>query len=853
MFLTAFKLTKTNEVHMKRMLIVLLLLAVVPVWAATLYEETFESYETGTQMVDQEGWDFFSTYNGNTTVVEDAPGFTSKAMELSQSVSGSAEYVMVLTPPVNIAPEVPGREVTTISASVVCSSATDLFAIYDANGNRFFYLHMDATSGIMTTYPSSVQFDNVNMDGQTPNEISFVYDSLANKIISVSCNGSNQVCDVTGEGFSGQPCRLRLSVQLGTMISEATGSYYDNLKIETSPRSEEPSLFCASDALIPLDSVSAEFDLYNGGPSGTINYNVSTEASWLSVEPSSGSFESSATLTLKAKDDMPDGFYRGNMTVDAGAAGSKVVSVMCSKGNVIFEEKFDDMEEGDIVGQRGWTLDMGEVIVTNGVYGCEGKCMFMFAAGGNNACSMYLPEPWYEDLVVKVSWDLYWPSDSTATDVCMLQKNSHEKFENYVSHVDDGFKLVNIQKPSGAKSIKNFYVAPYDKWVKVEYTIDLQANRLLSFGWDGVVTNFSNFQLKQPDTHFYNSWGYAVWDNDNSVYQCNHAIDNIRVEKVEKEAEATLIAPTAIAVGEGESAEVTLLNGGKGSFDFTAEVVDLPGNVTLDPASGTVEDSLGLTLTVNREGLEDNFYRTRVAFNAGEAGCATTIVSFVVGGVYYFADFEEPFFTVGDFSGQDDWGDNNPGQNVAYILSTNNNQTAMIEIGGGYGGYYHSLDVPANNLVRFDCDVFLPPAIFDREDLIGREVIYFKQNSMYSSAADITLDIDFQDGVPIVYGYDHANDYMFSTTEYAEEWMHVSYVIDYKEGLLTEFTIDDNSEFPTDAYINGNYQGAGCNLFCLCVTWAGNIQFDNVKVSVVPEPAVLGFLALLALALVRRK
>ena len=83
--------------------------------------------------------------------------------------------------------------------------------------------------------------------------------------------------------------------------------------------------------------------------------------------------------------------------------------------------------------------------------------------------------------------------------------------------------------------------------------------------------------------------------------------------------------------------------------------------------------------------------------------------------------------------------------------------------------------------------------------------------------------------------------------------MHVSYVIDYKEGLLTEFTIDDNSEYPQDAYINENYKGAGCNLFCLCVTYAGNIQFDNVKVSVVPEPAVLGLLALLGLALIRRK
>ena len=257
---------------MKRILIVLLLLAVVPVWAATLYEENFESYETGTQMVDQEGWDFFNNYDGNTTVVDNAPSFTSKALELSQSESGSAEYVMVLTPAVNIAPEVPGRELTTVSASVICSSATDLFAIYDGNGTRFFYLHMDATSGVMASTPGGITFDNVNMDGQTPNDISFVYDSLANKIVAISCNGSNVVCDITGEGFSAQPCRLRLSVQLNTVMEGCKGSFYDNLKIETSPRSENPSLYCADDALIPLDSASAEFTLYNGGPDGTINY-----------------------------------------------------------------------------------------------------------------------------------------------------------------------------------------------------------------------------------------------------------------------------------------------------------------------------------------------------------------------------------------------------------------------------------------------------------------------------------------------------------------------------------------------------------------------------------------------------
>ncbi|MBO7543248.1 hypothetical protein J6T93_05005, partial [bacterium] len=539
---------------MKRILIVLLLLAVVPVWATVLYEENFESYETGTQMVDQEGWDFFNNYDGNTTVVDNAPSFTSKAMELSQSVSGSAEFVMVLTPPVNIAPEVPGREVTTISASVVCSSATDLFAIYDANGTRFFYLHMDAASGVMASVPGDIAFDNINMDGQTPNDISFVYDSLVNKIVAISCNGSNVVCDITGAGFSEQPCRLRLSVQLTSLIEGATGSYYDNLKIETSPRSEDPTLYCADDALIPLDSTSAEFALYNGGASGTINYTVSTDASWLEVEPSSGSFESDTVLTLKASESVPDGFYRGNMTVDAGAAGSKVVSVMCSKGNVIFEEKFDDMEDGDIVGQRGWTVDAGLAVITN-AYGCDGKCFFAYGTGGNDAASMYLPKPWYENLIVKVSFDMYWPSDSTCSGVCFLQKDSgtNEKFENgiYPDYDNNCYRLDNIQKSTGSKTIKNFPTAPMDEWVSIESTMDLQANKLLSYGWAGAITNFSNFKLKNEACNFFNSWGCSHYvGNFEGV---NIAVDNLKIERIEREKGPEMIVNGNVTIGHGES------------------------------------------------------------------------------------------------------------------------------------------------------------------------------------------------------------------------------------------------------------------------------------------------------------
>ncbi|MBQ7555417.1 hypothetical protein IJS98_03065, partial [bacterium] len=433
---------------MKRILIALLLLVCVPVFAGVVFQEDFEGYEVGTQMAEQEGWEIYNNYQGNTTVVDNAPNIDSKAMELSMLPDTDfTNYVMVLTPTFDTSTSSALKEVTKISTKMVCGSGTDLIALYDKNMNRFFYLALDASNGKMASSPGGVSFENLNADGQTPNEISLVFDHLNNQITSVTCNGETQECSIAVEGTFEQPWRLRLSTQLTSLLEGCVGSFYDYVTVEQANRADEPTIFCESDALIPLDSDSAEFELYNGGPEGEINFTVSTDSDWLQVTPDSGTFTDTTVLTLKAKDDMPDGFYRGNMTITGGAGEPKVVSVMCSKGNIIFEEKFDDMNDGDIKGQRGWTLDMGSVIVTN-AYDCSGKCMFIYGAGGNNACSMYLPEPWYEDFVVKVSFDVYWPSDGTATDVCMLQKNSHEKFENYVSRDEsgEGFKLVNIQK-----------------------------------------------------------------------------------------------------------------------------------------------------------------------------------------------------------------------------------------------------------------------------------------------------------------------------------------------------------------------------------------------------------------------
>ena len=761
---------------MKRILILLAIFAFAASnlsWADTLYREDFESYEVGTQMAEQEGWGIFSTYSGNTTVVTNAPNIEGKAMILSPSATGHDEYVMVLTPTIDLTTPNPAANLVTVSARVIMASSIDLFAIYDKDMNRYFYLKGDRSSGTLESYPSGIIFSNLYTDAQTPNEIAFVWDPLAKKVLSASCNGETNNYEILPTGSCEQPSRLRLSLQ-HTSLDGAEGTYYDYVDVSYAARYSDPLLASEDSALIPLDVESSEFTIYNAGPdTTTINYSVSTDSDWLDVTPNSGSFNVSQVLTLKAKEGLEDGFYRCNMTVDGGEAGTKVVSVMCSNGNVIFEEKFDDMTPGNIVGQRGWTVNVGNVSITN-AYDCSGNCMFMHNCGGSYGCSMYLPKPWYENFIIKVSYDLYWPSDSECPDSYVLMKDNgqNEKFEGKYEPTygeDGGLGLVMIKRSNKEgkeeeKAIRKFPLAPFDTWNRVEYVLDLQSQKLISFSMADAVTNFTNWPLMNQGCNFFNSWGHAANGSENSS---RVAVDNLKIERLPREKDPELVTIANEYFGTDDTIIIPVRNGGAGSFDYTAEVLDLDDALTLTNPTGTVTNSVDLVINIDRTDLEDNFYRTRIRIDAGEAGCATSIASFVCGNVYYFADFEEPFFTLGDFAGQDQWVDDNGGENIAYICSTNDQQSLYMEHGGNWGGYMHALDVPANQLVKFEMDVFVPPAIFEDPEWMDENLLYLKQNDKVRPSKELMLRATSVDGVPIVYATAKDYDMTFCETEYA--------------------------------------------------------------------------------------
>ena len=839
---------------MKQFLMFLLLGAALCCFAdKTLFEENFESYEVGTQMSEQEGWGILGNFTGNTTVVDGISGMDGKCMAMSYREGGNEGDVVVMLPAVDYVPEDPLKEVTKISFTFISASKDDILALHDSRGNPYFYLRCDAETGIMYSTPSGLTFDNLMKDGHTPNTLEITYDFNEKKAVAVKLNGVEKECNIAAGGSCVQPTRLYFYAQLSTMLEDCTAAYFDDVLIKTETRAAGQTLICDSQVLIPLDKDSADFELKNGG-SSEITYTATANQEWLEITPAGGTFSSSTTLTLSAKEGYRDTFRRCFMTVDGGSAGVKVVEVMYQGGDVIFREDFDTMEDGNIIGQRGWSVDVGSVVITN-AYDCSGKCMFCYAAGGNDACSTYLPEPYYENLIVKVSFDMYWPSSGKGSGDVMLQKESgsNEKFENavYPDYENAVFVLNNIQNASGrGQAIVDFPGAPMDQWVTVEYTMDLQLNRLLSFGWNGVVTNFSKFTLKNPSCNIFKSWGNAIWDNEGQTYECNLGIDNLQVERIKRGSGPEIIAPAYVDGGTANFFTIELMNGGSGSFEYTAEMLDLDDALTINRPTGKVTDVGSVTVTPDRSKLDDNYYRARVRFDAGEAGCATTIVAFVVGKVYYFSDFEEPFFSLGDITGQDGWQNDWSGNN-AYVISTNDTQTLVIETGGGYGGYWHTLEVPRNSVMKFEMDMFVPPAIFEDPDRIGNAIIHLKQNSAHTPSIELRITPDMMDGVPILFGDAIGYDYPFAPAEYTYEWMHVSYVIDYLEGRLWEFTIDNTVEYPEFCYTSDS--DVPCTSFYICVATDVNVQVDNVKVSVVPEPAVLGLLGFLALAIWKRR
>ena len=339
---------------LKLMTAVLLALCVMAVsaYAETIWSEDFESYEAGTEMVGTvEGWKYFSTYTGMSTVFQDGE---SKVLKLYRAESQTEEddYDMVLTPAVTMGD--PDRSLQKISFSVKNGSKTDLFALYGVNGeniSRYFYLAFNDEEKKVTSWPTGVEFSNLTADY---NECFVLLDIPNKKVVKIGVNGEEKECELSCGDDVTQAVVMRLSTQYNSFTRSDKAAYFDNLKVEAVPRSDTPAIY-APDTV--YTGAKGKFTIFNAGPDATINFTITTDADWLTVTPAEGELTTKKDITLRCT--QPRGFFKTTLTIDGGEYGSTTVKVIC-QNDVVYSTTFEEFELGNIFPQSDeWVCAYG--------------------------------------------------------------------------------------------------------------------------------------------------------------------------------------------------------------------------------------------------------------------------------------------------------------------------------------------------------------------------------------------------------------------------------------------------------------------------------------------------------------
>ena len=845
---------------MKRLLLLALLLALSSsLMAETLFEENFESYETGTELVGTvDGWAFFSTYDGTSTVVENEGGFTGKSLKLTQKDGGSDAYDMIFTPKFSIKTDDPLRKLVRISAKVVVGSGTDLFAPYctSSDTNRFFYLNMNGSTGAMASYPSGVTFSNISKSGEV-NEISFLWDNYNRSVKEVTCNGETQQCNIpmSGTFFDDQAVRLRLSTELSSKLDWPT--YYDDIKVEEEDRYPSPHIFVDKNSLSLKKKAQGHLTLQNAGPEGEITFTVSKSAGadWLTVSPSSGTFNGTKDLTFSTTGDKD--YARAKVTIDAGDAGSEVISVYWVNGTVFYREDFEEpfMTLGDLQNQEGWLVRSSTGSSNNRAEietpeFAESQVMHAYRSTGYDGVRKggrpdSSPIEGCPSLaVVKVSGKVYWDSTSNAGSIYIATPDTAKPFCMKIRKTDgqNTFYLYQMRDggyaPPDAFSGKTW---PMDEWVYISYTIDYATMKGVEVQIGDVTADISNYNLYDVTVKAFTGLSFCtdkVSGDDN--WDAKFYFDDIQCEYIPRGDEPIMgIDDDTFHTGlTAESGEVTLVNAGGGSFDYSASVV-LGGSwlSIAEPASGTCEDEAKIVFNIDRSGMNEDYYRGIISLDCGSCGTTNILVTAAAGHIIYKEDFEEPFMTVGDLQGQDGWvvrGTNCADSNEAYVVDQHGSHCMHAKRAQGYDGIRNNSlsGCPDNQIVKFSYRIYW-------DDQSEAQNVYL---ATPAGMKPFCMKIRRKDDGTFYLYQMKDGSYQPPLDGYSwpmNEWIPISYTLDFRSNNGVTVQIGDDEADISTFELYGSYKKL--EGFSFCTDGSGNefdslFYFDDFKMEIIDRP-----------------
>ena len=627
--------------------------------------------------------------------------------------------------------------------------------------------------------------------------------------------------------------------------------YIDDIQLELVEKEAKPELDVEFNGNIGLEETESIITIINRG-GGTLNYNVSLGAdyAWASLEGAEGSCQGSAEVKLLLdREEMGEEYYRGTIHVDGGEAGSTDISFGVASGHVLYGNDFEMYTVGEpIVNQDGaWTGNEANLIETD--------------------ASQYLR-------LTEYTLNMSVPDTTAYANKYMLRFNCRAKANSFDAQICHGFKngfmidaidkfgdghyVVDLNRMNGSFMQLTSGCFPQGEWCDYGFLLDLRTGvvAMKSIWINGVTNDFEQAAEKQDgmklgDFYIY-GWGLP-----------DFCIDDMEITLVDRSAYPEPVLPSCAPVSYRDSYEATVVNNGGGAARTTVTVLDYTDFVTVTKPAGNLVTTEKLTFNVTREGLQDGFYyaRYRYAYEGVDSeitGAVTGLVSFAVGGWYYGSDFQAPYFHEGSLNGQPGW--------------TCTDDIQIEKINGE-----NCLSFPANAIATLAASVPNQAAF----TLQGRVLTERAEKSAYMRISTIDtwgycpiyLVKDNQSStVSICNVNDEGEFQVILQKPFSEDWVDFSFTMntDINVSMVTEATLGDETkevEITLDPYYD--WKPIDQFSFTTYVYDEGDSISEAVAADAtqtglhmarliirdpsLPEPAILGILALVAALALRKR
>ncbi|MBO7436032.1 hypothetical protein J6U76_08620 [bacterium] len=653
-------------------------------------------------------------------------------------------------------------------------------------------------------------------------------------------------------------------------------------------------------------NLSFSAEVTQGG--GWLSIREADEETGILEDTIEGSGSKKYTMDI-SREDLGNTYGFGQVTV-TGAGSEKTVNFFVQSedetGATLYFNDFDGMELGNIKNSDpAWIGGAEGNVVVDPITG--GSCLEIIGNNQNLHAICKAPEGSSKKYNYTCSMKLKLPTGATGPYFVTGNDLGHYIGEYGISVTDNG------QLKVGCSNCDNNplqgVTAPLGEWVDFAYTYNADPLncRLLSMTFGEVTVECSEpITGSRGDYDFFNEFRFYIFGNGDlqPIY-----VDDFRVSMDPKDTSKPGVMDIRCEYNPipytENSTTINILNAGGRAFDFTAEVLQGASWLTLSAYGGTVESSFTLTASVARGKLGYGFHRAIVKFTSNEGQTQVFTIGVQAGSaeegyVLYASDFDSLEYSevtetevLNELSEQDTCFDRVTMHNCCAVAQDplDKSKKCMQVINANdwdkYCGYILNVNAPAESVDEFDVVVGMqmyipdtyvdlpeeeyehPYAAFfvsqDNNHRINELYFYLDQEggtlNVFPELPDIQNtnwwieNVESSTPVPnnswftyytrfncklINYEYKRFYAFTFGENEYKMEGSNG--ILDYPNGISEKALT--NEEMPTIKF--WSYRD-NANIFIK------DINVALVPHNAIPEPAVIGLLALLALVFARKQ